>query len=33
MAQSNNSGFGPLDVAFILLMVVLLFGISLIIAL
>ena len=33
MAQSNNSGFGPLDVVFILLMVFLLFGISLGIAL
>jgi hypothetical protein len=33
MAQSNNSGFGPLDVIFILVMIVLLFGISLSIAL
>jgi hypothetical protein len=33
MAQSNNSGFGPLDVIFILLMAFLLFGVSLSIAL
>jgi hypothetical protein len=33
MTLSNNSGFGPLDVIFVLLMAVLLFGISLSIAL
>jgi hypothetical protein len=33
MVQSNNSGFGPLDVVFILVMAFLLFGISLGIAL
>ncbi len=33
MVQSNNSGFGPFDVIFVLVMVLLLFGISLSIAL
>ena len=33
MVQSNHSGFGPLDVVFILAMILLLFGLSLSIAL
>jgi hypothetical protein len=33
MAQSNHSGFGALDVVFILAMILLLFGVSLSIAL